>query len=171
MRKEQKAELVEQILENVSNYAHLYLTDINGLDAETTSALRRKCFEKDVKLTVVKNTLLKIALDKAEGDYEELYQTLVGNTAVMFSNTGNVPAKLIKEIRKDNDKPILKGAYVEESIYLGDDKIEVLSTIKSKDELIGDVIALLQSPAKNVVSALQSGGHTISGIVKTLSER
>jgi large subunit ribosomal protein L10 len=171
MRKEQKAELVENILENVNTYAHLYLTDINGLDAETTSTLRRKCFEKDVKLTVVKNTLLKIALDKAEGDYEELYQTLVGNTAVMFSNTGNVPAKLIKEIRKDNDKPILKGAYVEESIYLGDDKIEVLSTIKSKDELIGDVIALLQSPVKNVVSALQSGGHTLSGLVKTLSER
>ncbi len=171
MKKEKKVELVEQILENVKTYSHLYLTDINGLDAETTSALRRKCFEKDVKLTVVKNTLLKIALDKAEGDYEEMYQTLVGNTAVMFSNTGNAPAKLIKEIRKDKEKPILKSAYVEESIYLGDDKIEVLSTIKSKDELIGDVITLLQSPVKNVVSALQSGGHTISGIVKTLSER
>lgn len=171
MRKEEKTKMIEVILEQVNSFSHVYLTDISGLNAEDTSDLRRKCFENDIKLAVVKNTLLKLALDKAEGEYEELYDTLVGNTTLMFSNTGNAPAKLIKEFRKKGEKPILKSAYVEQSTYIGDDQIEALSTIKSKEELIGDVIALLQSPAKNVISALQSSGHILSGLVKTLSER
>jgi len=171
MKKEEKAKMIEVILEQVNSFSHLYLTDISGLNAEDTSDLRRKCFENDIKLAVVKNTLLKLALDKAEGEYEELYDTLVGNTTIMFSNTGNAPAKLIKEFRKKGEKPILKSAYVEQSTYIGDDQIESLSTIKSKEELIGDVIALLQSPAKNVISALQSSGNILSGLVKTLSER
>ena len=171
MKKEEKAKMIEVILEQVNSFSHLYLTDISGLNAEDTSDLRRKCFENDIKLAVVKNTLLKLALDKAEGEYEELYDTLVGNTTIMFSNTGNAPAKLIKEFRKNGDKPLLKSAYVEESTYIGDEQIELLSTIKSKEELIGDVITLLQSPAKNVISALQSSGNILSGLVKTLSER
>ena len=171
MRKEEKAKMIDVILEQVNSFSHLYLTDISGLNAEDTSDLRRKCFENDIKLAVVKNTLLKLALDKADGEYEELYDTLVGNTTVMFSNTGNAPAKLIKEFRKNGEKPILKSAYVEQSTYIGDDQIEPLSTIKSKEELIGDVITLLQSPAKNVISALQSSGNILSGLVKTLSER
>ncbi len=171
MKKEEKAKMIDAILEQVNSFSHLYLTDISGLNAEDTSDLRRKCFENDIKLAVVKNTLLKLALDKAEGEYEELYDTLVGNTTIMFSNTGNAPAKLIKEFRKDGDKPFLKSAYVEQSTYIGDEQVETLSTIKSKEELIGDVITLLQSPAKNVISALQSSGNILSGLVKTLSER
>jgi len=171
MKKEEKAKMIDALLEQVNSFSHLYLTDISGLNAEDTSDLRRKCFENDIKLAVVKNTLLKLALDKAEGEYEELYDTLVGNTTIMFSNTGNAPAKLIKEFRKNGEKPLLKSAYVEQSTYIGDEQIELLSTIKSKEELIGDVIALLQSPAKNVISALQSSGNILSGLVKTLSER
>lgn len=171
MKKEEKAKMIDVILEQVNSFSHLYLTDISGLNAEDTSDLRRKCFENDIKLAVVKNTLLKLALDKAEGEYEELYDTLVGNTTIMFSNTGNTPAKLIKEFRKNGEKPLLKSAYVEQSTYIGDEQIELLSTIKSKEELIGDVIMLLQSPAKNVISALQSSGNILSGLVKTLSER
>ena len=171
MRKEDKSKLIDQVTEEINSWSHLYFTDIAGLNAEDSSNLRRKCFESDVQLVVVKNTLLKIALDKAEGEFEELYKVLVGNTSVMFSNTGNAPAKIIKEFRKGNERPILKGAYVEESVYLGDDQVEVLSNIKSKDELLGDIIGLLQSPAKNVVSALQSSGNILSGLVKTLSEK
>lgn len=171
MRKEEKAKMIDALLEQVNSFSHLYLTDISGLNAEDTSDLRRKCFENDIKLAVVKNTLLKLALDKADGEYEEMYDTLVGNTTIMFTNTGNAPAKLIKELREKAEKPILKSAYVEQSAYIGDDQIETLSTIKSKEELIGDVISLLQSPAKNVISALQSSGNILSGLVKTLSER
>ena len=171
MKKEEKAKMIDVLLEQVNSFSHLYLTDISGLNAEDTSDLRRKCFENDIKLAVVKNTLLKLALDKADGEYEEMYDTLVGNTTIMFSNTGNAPAKLIKEFRKKGEKPILKSAFVEQSTYIGDEQVETLSTIKSKEELIGDVITLLQSPAKNVISALQSSGNILSGLVKTLSER
>jgi large subunit ribosomal protein L10 len=138
----------------------------------TTNQLRRQCFGKNVTLRMVKNTLLKKALVKAEINDEELDTALKGSTSVMFSDTGNVPAKLIKSFRKDNDKPILKAAYVEETVYLGDDKLDSLTKIKSRDELIADVVALLQSPAKNVISGLQSsGGQKVAGILKTLSER
>lgn len=172
MKREDKGSIIDDLTNLINESSHFYLADIEALNANDTSNLRRKCFENDVRLLVVKNTLLKIALEKAEGDHEELYSTLKGNTSVMFSQVGNAPAKLIKEFRKGKaEKPLLKGAYVEESIYIGDNQLDALVSIKSKDELLGDLVALLQSPMKNVVSALQSGGHTITGVLKTLSEK
>jgi len=171
MRKEEKTQVVDSLVEQINSSTHLYLTDISGLNAEDSSNLRRLCYAKNIKLLVVKNTLLKLAMDKADKNYEELYETLVGNSAIMFSEVGNAPAKVIEEFRKKNEKPLLKGAFVEESIYIGDDQVETLSTIKSKEELIGDVILLLQSPMKNVMSSLNSGNNLLSGIMKTLSER
>ncbi len=171
MRKEEKTQVVDSLVEQINSSTHLYLTDISGLNAEDSSNLRRLCYAKNIKLLVVKNTLLKLAMDKADNNYEELYETLVGNSAIMFSEVGNAPAKVIEEFRKKNEKPLLKGAFVEESIYIGDDQVETLSTIKSKEELIGDVILLLQSPMKNVMSSLNSGNNLLSGIMKTLSER
>lgn len=171
MTRDEKNQLIDNLAQKLSESKHFYLTNIEALDAEQSSNLRRKCFEKDIKLVVVKNTLLKKALEKIEGDYEELYPVLKENTSVMFTDTGNVPAKLIKEFRKQWEKPVLKGAYVEESVYIGDDQLNALASIKSKEELIGDVVMLLQSPAKNVVSALQSGGNTLAGIIKTLQEK
>jgi large subunit ribosomal protein L10 len=147
------------------------VTDTAGLDAGATSDLRRLCFKKEVKMVVVKNTIFQKALEKSETDYAEIFPILEGPSTVLFSNTGNVPAKLIKEFAKKYKKPILKGAYVEESMYIGADQLEALVAVKSKEELIGDVIGLLQSPMKNVVSALQSGGTTIHGILKTLGEK
>ena len=171
MRKEEKTLVIDSLVEQINSSTHLYLTDISGLNAEDSSDLRRMCYAKNVKLLVVKNTLLKLAMDKANNDYEELYETLVGNSAIMFSEVGNAPAKVIEEFRKKNEKPLLKGAFVEESVYIGDDQVKTLSTIKSKEELIGDVILLLQSPMKNVMSSLNSGNNLLSGLVKTLSER
>lgn len=171
MKKEEKNQLIESLQSLIEEYPHLYVTDIAGLNAEDTSKLRRESFKKEIKLVVAKNTLLKLAMDKSEKDFNGLYEILKGNSSVMFSNVGNAPAKLIKTLRKSADKPILKGAYVEESIYVGDDQLEALANIKSKDELLGDLIGLLQSPAKNVISALQSGGNKLAGIVETLSER
>lgn len=171
MRREEKNEIINSLTESISQFSHFYLTDIAQLNATDTSALRRKCFEKEIKLIVVKNTLLRKALEKSGKNVEELYDVLKGSTSVMFSNTGNAPAKLIKEFRKKNDKPLLKGAYVEECIYVGDNMLESLVTLKSRDELIGDIILLLQSPAKNVISALQSGGNTLHGVLETLSKK
>ncbi len=171
MRKEQKSQIVDSLTEELNASNHFYLTDISEMNAEQTSALRRACFEKQIKLVVVKNTLLKIALGKADGAFEDLYDVLKGSTSLMFTETGNLPAKLIKEFRKGSDKPILKAAYVEESVYIGDNELETLSTIKSKEELIGDIVALLQSPIKNLVSSLESGKNILSGVVKTLSEK
>jgi len=171
MKKENKALVIDSLVESINNNAHFYLADIAGLNAEDTSNLRRKCFEQDIQIVVAKNTFVKLALEKAEGEYEGLYEVLKGNTSIMFSETGNAPAKVIKEFRKSNEKPVLKGAYVEQGIYIGDDQIDVLSSIKSRDEVIGDVIGLLQSPMKNVLSALQSAPNTIGGLVKTLQER
>jgi large subunit ribosomal protein L10 len=171
MKKEVKNQVVASLKETIDEYAHLYVTDISGLNAEDTSNLRRESFKKDVKLVVAKNTLLKLAMDQSEKNFDDIYEVLKGNSSVMFSNVGNVPAKLIKAMRKKADKPLLKGAYVEESVYIGDDQLDTLASIKSKEELIGDIVMLLQSPAKNVISALQSGGNTIAGLVKTLSER
>jgi len=169
--KEDKQAIVESLTEDFQNNHHFYLADTLGLNAESTSALRRKCYEQDIKLVVVKNTLLKRVLDQVEGDYDELYDLLEGPTAVMFTETANLPGKLIREFRKKHEKPLLKGAYVEESIYKGDEQLETLAQLKSREELIGDIVSLLQSPVKNVVSALQSGGNTISGVLQTLSER
>ena len=171
MTKQEKIQEIEDLTTEISAVKNLYLTDIAGLDAVQTTALRRACFNANIKLTVVKNTLLAKAMDASEKDFGELQSVLKGNTSLMFSESGNSPAKLIKDFRKKSDKPLLKGAYIEESIYIGDDQIDFLESIKSKDELIGEVITILQSPAKNVILALQSGGSNISGILKTLSER
>lgn len=171
MKKEDKNTLIQNLAETVKSYAHFYVVDIEGLNAEVTSKLRKACFGKEVKLLVVKNALLKKALESLEGDFSELNAALKGNSAVIFSNVGNVPAKLIKEFAATNQKPVLKGAYVESSIYVGAENLEALVAIKSKEELIADVIALLQSPAKNVISALQSGANTIHGVLETLSNK
>lgn len=173
MRKEDKIQQIEILVKQLTDNSMFYLADISGLNAEQTSILRRTCFKQGVQLSVVKNTLLKIAMEKVEKDFDELYDVLKGNTALMFTETGNVPAKLIQDYTKKHktDKPAFKGAYIEETTYVGSDNLEFLASIKSKDELIGDIIGLLQSPAKNVISALKSGGGTIAGIVKTLSER
>ncbi len=168
----EKRDVVESIVSRIQENGHFYITDIEALDAVDTSALRRKCFEQDIEIVVVKNTLFKKALEQIEGDFEEFYTTLKGNTTVLFCKTANVPAKLIKEFRKEGkEKPVLKGAFAEQGIYIGDDKVNELVSIKSKEELIGDVIALLQSPIKNLVGSLQSGQNTLSGLVKTLSEK
>jgi large subunit ribosomal protein L10 len=171
MNKEQKIQIIDSLTEEINASNHFYLTDISEMNAEQTSALRRACFEKQIKLVVVKNSLLKLALEKAEGEFDGVYDVLKGSTSLMLTETGNLPAKLIKEFRKENDKPILKAAYVEESVYVGDNELEALSTIKSKEELIGDIVALLQSPIKNVVSSLESGKNILAGVVKTLSEK
>ncbi|MBM3420989.1 MAG: 50S ribosomal protein L10 [Bacteroidetes bacterium] len=171
MRREEKNEIINSLAENLSQFSHFYLTDIAQLNAADTSALRRKCFEKEIKLVVVKNTLLKIALEKSGKNVEELYDVLKGSTSVMFSNSGNAPAKLIKEFRKKKDKPLLKGAFVQESVYVGDNMLDSLVFLKTREELIGDIIMLLQTPARNVVSALQSGGTKIHGVLETLSNK
>lgn len=171
MKKEDKDKIIESLVEKINNYKNFYLADTSELNAADTTALRRKCFEKQIKLEVVKNTLLKKALERVEGNFGEIYGALNYSTSIMFSETSNGPAKLIKEFRKNKPKPVLKAAYVEESIYVGDNQLDALVNLKSKYELIGDVIGLLQSPSKNVISALQSGGGKLAGIVKTLSER
>ena len=170
MKKEVKDTIIAELGEKIKEYGHFYLVDVTGLNAEKTSALRRKCFQKEVKMVVVKNTLLQKALDASEVDFEPLYGALKGNTAMLFSNVANVPAKLLKEYKKEGI-PSLKAAYAEEGIYVGAEQLEVLSAIKSKNEVIADIVALLQSPAKNVISALQSGAQTIHGVLKTLGER
>lgn len=171
MTKEDKNREIERLTSLLESTNTVYIADIEGLNAQDTSTLRRLCFQREVSLAVVKNTLLQKAMERSEKNFDELYDVLKGNTSLMLSETGNAPAKLIKEFRKKSEKPILKGAYIEESCYVGDDQLDALSTIKSKEELIGDVIALLQSPAKNVISALQSGGNTLAGLVKTLEEK
>ena len=171
MRREEKSAIIDSLAENLKEYSHFYLTDTAQLNAADTSDLRRKCFQNDIKLIVVKNTLLKRALDQSGVNFEELYPVLKGTTSIMFANTGNGPAKLIKEFRKQHAKPVLKGAYVQESIYVGDNMLDALVSVKTKQELIGDVIFMLQSPAKNVISALQSGGNKIHGVLETLSKK
>ena len=171
MKKEDKSAVIEQIASTIGDYACFYLIDITALNAVRTSALRRACYNEEIKLMVVKNTLLSKALESLNTDFSPLQSVLKGNTAIMFSNVSSAPAKLIKDFRKDKEIPALKAAYVEESFYIGPDQLEALIHVKSKNELIADVIALLQSPAKNVVSALQSGGNILHGVLKTLGER
>ncbi len=170
MKKEDKAIVIEKIGAQLNEYAHLYLVDVTGMNAEATSALRRKCFGSKIKMVIVKNTLLQKAFEASEVDYSPLYPCLKGTTAVFFCQTANVPAKLIKEMGKDG-VPTLKGAYAEEGFYVGADQLETLCAIKSKNEVIAEVVSLLQSPAKNVISALSSAGQTIHGVLKTLGER
>ena len=170
MRKEDKTAIIETIATTIKGYDHFYLTDIATLNSAKTSELRRECAKQDIKLMVVKNTLLQKALESLEGDYSELIPALKGNTAVMFCNTANAPAKLIAKYKKEGI-PSLKAAYVQEGFYVGAENLSALENIKSREELVGDVIMLLQSPIKNVVSALQSGGNTIHGVLETLSKK
>jgi len=171
MTKEEKSRVIEDLTAQLSGSNVVYVADISGLDAETTSNLRRACFKAGIKLEVVKNTLLEKAMESVENNYGDLPSILKGNTSIMIAENGNAPAKVIKEFRKRADKPILKGAYIHEAVFIGDNQLDALVSLKSKEEVIGDIIGLLQSPAKNVVSALKSGGGKIAGIVKTLSER
>ena len=170
MRKEDKNVIIEQLGEKLKEYPHFYLVDVTGMNAQATSDLRRKCFGAEIKMIVVKNTLLHKAFEAAEIDYSPLYGSLKGSTAVFFTQVANAPAKLIKEVGKSGI-PALKAAYAEEVFYVGADNLDALCAIKSKNEVIADVVALLQSPAKNVISALQSAGQTIHGVLKTLGER
>ena len=171
MNKEEKVIAVEELKGQLADYKSIYLTDIAGLNAVQTSKLRRECFNSNVKLSVVKNTFLERAMSESENDFGELKELLKGNTTIMLSTIGNSPAKVIKKFRKDGDKPILKGAFVDEAIYIGDEHIDALFNLKSKEEVIGEIITLLQSPAKNVISALKSSSGKIAGLVKTLSEK
>ncbi len=171
MTREEKATVIEDLKAQLADNTTIYLADISGLDALTTSSLRRACFKANISLSVVKNTLLAKAMEASDKEFGELPEVLKGNTSLMFSETGNAPAKLIKSFRKKSDRPLLKGAFIEEAIYVGDDKLDTLVNIKSKEEVIGDIIALLQSPAKNVISGLKSGGGKLAGILKTLSEK
>ncbi len=171
MTREEKSQVIEELTVQLADNTNIYLTDISGLNAGTTSDLRRACFKANIKLAVVKNTLLAKAMEASDRNFGDLPSTLKGNTSVMYSETGNAPAKVIKAFRKKSEKPLLKGAFIEESIYIGDEQLDMLVDIKSKEELIGEIIGLLQSPAKNVISALQSGGGKLSGILKTLSQR
>jgi len=171
MTREEKSQVIENLTGRLSDNRIIYLADISGLNAIDTSNLRRACFKAKVNLAVVKNTLLAKAMEKSDKDFGDLPSTLIGNTSLMIADVGNAPAKVIKAFRKGSDKPILKGAFIEEAVYVGDDQLDTLVNIKSKEELIGDIITILQSPAKNVISALQSGGGKLSGILKTLSEK
>jgi large subunit ribosomal protein L10 len=171
MKRENKNVIVDQLTAEINQAKHFYIADIGGLNASETIALRRVCFKEDVKLLVVKNTLLQKALERANGQYEELYPVLNGPTSIMISDTGNKPAKMIKSFRKKHKKPELKGAYVEECVYVGENLIDKLIAVKSRQELLADLIATLQSPMNNVMSSLQSGKHILAGLVKTLSEK
>ena len=171
MNKQEKDKTIQALDNMLTDNNNFYLADISGLNAEQNSALRRLCYKRSVSIKVVKNTLLKKAFEKNDLDFSQLYNVLVGNTSIMQAEAGNAPAKVIKEFRKKNEKPILKAAHIEEAMYIGDENLATLADLKSKEELIGDIITLLQSPAKNVISALNSGKSTIAGLVKTLSEK
>ena len=172
MTREEKAKYIEELAQELNNASFFYLADTAELTVDVVNSLRRKCFQSNIKMRVVKNTLLEKAMDRVEGkDFDALKGTLSGATSIMFSEVGNAPAKLIQEFRKKNDKPILKGAFIDEAIFVGDNQLETLVSLKSREELIGEIIGLLQSPAKNVVSGLTGAGGKIAGILKTLEER
>jgi len=172
MTREEKDQIINVIAEKLNAYPNFYITDTSSLTSDKSSDLRRLCFSKGVKIYVAKNSLIRKAMEKSgNAAYEPLFPTLKGTTALMFSETGNIPGKLIKEFRKKSDKPILKSAYIDTAVFVGDNQLDTLASIKSKNELIGEIIGLLQSPAKNVIGALQSSGNKLAGIVKTLSER
>lgn len=175
MTKAEKTSVIEELAEKFVDSKYFYITDCSALNVETINDLRRACFKEDIQLKVVKNTLIRKALERAaaknEENYDDVYSILKGSSALMFTEVGNAPAKLIKKFREENDKPLLKAAFVESEIYVGDDQIDSLVNIKSKEDLIGDVMLLLQSPIKNLVGSLQSGGNTISGLLKALEAR
>ena len=171
MTKEEKSRVIEDLTAQLAGTNVVYVADISGLNAETTSNLRRACFKAGIQLSVVKNTLLEKAMANLDNNYGELPTILKGSTSILIAENGNAPAKIIKEYRKKSDKPVLKGAYIHEAVFIGDNQLDALVALKSKEEVIGEIIGLLQSPAKNVVSALKSGGGKIAGILKTLSEK
>jgi len=171
MKKEEKQVIINYLTEQIKANKYLYVSDISELDAADTQALRKACFQSDVKLIQVKNTLLKLALKNTDTDYSELFDSIVGSSAIMLSDTGNKPAKVIKAFRAKHDKPVLRSAYVEECVYIGDDQLEALVNVKSKEELLGDIITLLQSPMQKLISSLESGKNTVTGVLKTLEER
>jgi len=173
MNKVQKTQAIADLKEQFANSTFFYLTDASSLTVAQINSFRRICYEQNVQMQVVKNTLVKKALESADESkgYSALYEALHGPTAVLFTETANIPAKILEKFRKANAKPVLKAAYIDSSVYIGDDQIEVLTKLKSKEELVGEIIGLLQSPAKNVISALKSGGSTIAGLLKTLEER
>ena len=171
MKREEKQVIIDNLTEQIKAHKHIYISDISELDAAATQELRRACFKAGIKLIQVKNTLLRVALDGLEADYNEIYSALNGSSAVMLSETGNAPAKLIKEFRKNHDKPVLKAAFVEECAYVGENQLDALVSIKSKEELLGDIVLLLQSPMQKLISALESGKNTIGGVLKTLEDR
>ena len=171
MTREEKSQVIQDLTAQLADSANIYLADISGLNAGSTSDLRRAAFKANVQMAVVKNTLLEKAMEASDKEFGELPTVLKGNTSVMYSETGNAPAKVIKAFRKKSDKPLLKGAFIEEAVYIGDNQLDMLVDIKSKEELLGEIIGLLQSPAKNVVSALKSSGGKLAGIIKTLSEK
>ena len=171
MNKEEKHDLVLALTEQIKDFGNFYITDTSDLTVAKINNIRRKCFESDITMQVAKNTLIKKAMEAAGGDFSPMFDVLKGSSSILFSKSATAPAKLIKQLRKQGDKPILKAAYIDSAIFVGDNQIDTLIKLKSKEQLIGEIIGLLQSPAKNVVSALQSGGNTIAGLVKTLQER
>jgi large subunit ribosomal protein L10 len=171
MNKEEKHEVVLALAEQMKEYGNFYITDTSNLTVAKINAIRRKCFESDIKMQVTKNTLIIKAMEAIEGDFTQIYDVLKGSSSIMFSKSGTAPAKLIKELRKRGDKPVLKAAYIDTAVFIGDNQLDALVNLKSREQLIGEIIGLLQSPAKNVISALQSGGNILAGVVKTLQER
>jgi large subunit ribosomal protein L10 len=171
MNKEEKHELVLALTEQMKEYGNFYITDTSDLTVEKVNIIRRKCFESDITMQVAKNSLIKKAMEAAGGDFSPIYDVLKGSSSILFSKSGTAPAKLIKQLRKQGEKPILKAAYIDTAIFIGDNQLDTLINLKSKEQLIGEIIGLLQSPAKNVISALKSGGNTLAGVVKTLQER
>jgi large subunit ribosomal protein L10 len=171
MRKEEKHEVVLALTETIAEYGNFYITDTANLSVAKVNDIRRKCFESGIKMQVAKNKLIRKAMEASEGDFSEMFDVLKGSSSILFSKTANAPAKLIKQLRRTGDKPVLKAAYIDSAVFIGDNQLEALVNLKSKEQLVGDIIALLQSPAKNVISGLQSGGNKLAGIVKTLQER
>lgn len=171
MNREEKSEVVLSLQEKMQEYGNFYIADTSGLTVEKINGIRRKCFENGIEMRVAKNTLIRKAVEGLDGDASELFGALKGSSSIMFSKTGNAPAKLIKALRKGSDKPVLKAAYIDSAIFIGDNQLDSLVSLKSREELIGEIVGLLQSPAKNVISALKSGGSTIAGLVKTLQEK
>jgi len=171
MNKEEKYDLVLALTEQIKEYGNFYITDTSDLTVAKINDIRRKCFESDIKIQVAKNSLIKKAMEAAGGEYAEIYDVLKGSSSILFSKSATASAKLIKELRRSGEKPVLKAAYIDSATFIGDNQLDALTKLKSKEQLIGEIIGLLQSPAKNVVSALQSGGNTLAGLVKTLQER
>ncbi|WP_395625929.1 50S ribosomal protein L10 [Daejeonella sp.] len=171
MRKEEKHEVVLALTETIAEYGNFYITDTANLSVAKVNDIRRKCFESGIKMQVAKNKLIRKAMEASEGDFSEMFDVLKGSSSILFSKTANAPAKLIKQLRRTGDKPVLKAAYIDSSVFIGDNQLDALVNLKSKEQLVADIIALLQSPAKNVVSGLQSGKNKLAGIVKTLQER